>query len=137
MRTFKSPVDNSSDVTSIVTADGKILHAFASSVNVLGYLPKEIVGRNTFDLIHPEDSVHSRCALGAVLSKPPGPRQVNVRVRRKDGEWRWVESTISNLLGEARIGAIVVHYREVGEKKARMKSDGAVAISASAMYRAS
>jgi PAS domain S-box-containing protein len=112
-------VENSSDVISLVNAEGKVLYASASSAEVFGYLPEELVGRNTFDLIHPEDRDHSRRALHEVLARPPGPRQVEVHVRRKDGGWCCVESTISNLLDEPRIGAIVVNCREISARRAQ------------------
>jgi PAS domain S-box-containing protein len=114
-------VENSSDVISLVNAQGKVLYASAPSAKVFGYLPEELVGRNTFDLIHPEDRDHSRRALREVLAKPPGPRQVEVHVRRKDGGWCCVESTISNLLDEPRIGAIVVNCREISARKAAVE----------------
>jgi PAS domain S-box-containing protein len=114
MQVLKSRAENSSDVISLVTAAGKILYASPSSVNVFGYLPEEVVGRSTFDLIDPGDRDRFRRALGTVLARPPGPRQVKVCVRRKDGERRWVESTFSNLLDEPRIGAIVVNCRAIG-----------------------
>jgi light-regulated signal transduction histidine kinase (bacteriophytochrome) len=40
-----------------------------------------------------------------------------MRIRQKDGQWRWVESTISNLLDEPSVAAIVVNCREIGTRK--------------------
>src|SRR4051812_39735630 len=106
-----------SDVISLVNVQGKVLYASASSAEVFGYLPEELVGRGAFDLIHPEDCSPSRRALQQVLAEPPSPRQINVRVRRKDGRWCWVESTLSNLLAEPRIAAIVVHCRAMSARR--------------------
>jgi len=114
MRVSKSRAENSSDVIFLVTAAGRVLYASASSLDVFGYLPQEIVGLNAFDLIHPDDRVHFRRAFHTVLATPPGPRQVKVRVCRKNGECPSVESTFSNLLDEPRIGAIVLNCREIG-----------------------
>jgi PAS domain S-box-containing protein len=125
MQSLNSLREKSSEVISLVTAAGKVIYTSASSATVFGYLPEEMVGLDAFDLIHPADRNHSRRALGAVLARPPGPRHVRVRVRRKDGEYCWVESTISNLLDEPRIGAVVVNSRvdcrEVGAGKAARK----------------
>jgi PAS domain S-box-containing protein len=114
MRVSKSLAENRSDVISLVTGAGKILYASASSLSVFGYLPEEMVGRDMFDSIHPADRDHSRRAFAAVLLNPSGPREFKARVRRKDGDWCWVESTFSNLLDEPRIGAIVVNCRQSG-----------------------
>ncbi len=104
-------VERSPDVFSLIDATGEIL--CAPSADIFGILPEECVGRNTLDLIHPDDRDRSRRALLAVLARPTRQRHIEVRVRRKDGTWCWVESTISNLLGEPRVGAIVVNSRAV------------------------
>jgi light-regulated signal transduction histidine kinase (bacteriophytochrome) len=53
-----------------------------------------------------------------VLAKPPGPLQWDARVRRKDGNYSWVESTVSNLLFECEVQAIVLHQREINARRA-------------------
>ncbi len=75
MQPVKS-MEQSPDVFSLINAKGEILGASASSADVFGFLPEECVGRNTLDLIHPEDRYHSRRALLAVLARPPRPRHI-------------------------------------------------------------
>jgi PAS domain S-box-containing protein len=123
MPSFRALIENGSDVVSLMNPAGQVLYASASSARVFGYLPKELVGQNTFDLIHPEDRSHSRRAVRGVLARPPGPRQVEARVHQKNGDWCWVESTISNLLDEPRVGALVVNFREIGAKRAAREQD--------------
>src|SRR4029077_12997895 len=79
--------------------------------------PEELVGRNCLDLIHPEDRDHSNRALQEALYKPPGPLQWDARVRHKDGNYSWVESTISNLLFESEVQAMVVHQRDINARR--------------------
>lgn len=118
VRVTKPLSESGSEAISLVTAAGKVIYASASSVGLFGYLPEELQGMDSFDLIHPEDRDHSRRAFAAVLARPPGPRRVKVRVRRKDEEFCWVESTVSNFLDEPRIAAIVVGWREIDTSKA-------------------
>jgi light-regulated signal transduction histidine kinase (bacteriophytochrome) len=75
------------------------------------------VGRNCLDLIHPEDRNCSSMALKEVLAAPPGPCKWDARVRRKDGAYSWVESTVSNLLSEPEVQAIVVHQRDINARR--------------------
>ncbi len=123
MRALRSLSETRAEVISLVTAAGKVIYTSASSVDVFGYRPEEAVGRDFFDLIHPEDRDHSRLALGAVLAKAPGSRHIRVRVRRKDGQWWCVESTISNFLDEPHIGAIMVNWREIVERKTERRNN--------------
>ncbi len=53
-----------------------------------------------------------------MLAKPPGPCQWDARVRCKDGNYSWVESTVSNLLFESEVQAIVMHQRNIDARKA-------------------
>src|ERR1700688_4535074 len=64
------------------------------------------------------DRDHSSRALQDVLAKPPGPFQWDARVRHKDGNYSWVESTVSNLLSELEVQAMVVHQRNIEARRA-------------------
>ena len=79
MRALESLIDNSSDVISLVNPAGRVLYASASSTTIFGYRPEEIVGRDSFDLIHPEDQDQLRRALDAVLDTPSRPNSISVR----------------------------------------------------------
>jgi PAS domain S-box-containing protein len=118
MPSYKALIENSDDVISLVSAGGEVLYTSASSAKVFGYPPNELVGRNTFDLFHPEDRDHSRRAVREVLANPPGPRRMEARIRHKSGQWCWVESTIANRLAEPGVAAIVLNCREISARKA-------------------
>jgi PAS domain S-box-containing protein len=123
MQAFKLRMDSSGDVIALVTRAGKVLHASPSTARVFGYCPEEVVGRNAFDLVHPEDRNHLRRAAGAALAGSC-TRQLTIRARRKDGECFWVESTIYKLPDEYRFGTILVNCRElVAGKDATERGD--------------
>src|SRR4029077_3817624 len=54
-RRFRSLIDNSSDVVTVIDPNGKISYDSPSSAAVLGYPAAERMGRSAFDYIHPED----------------------------------------------------------------------------------
>jgi len=115
---FRSLIENSPDAISLIDPHGEVLYASPSTAKVFGYQPEELVGRNGWDLIHPEDRDHSSRALEELLAKPSGPLQWHARVRRKDGTYSWVESTVSNLLVEPDVQAIVVNHRDINARMA-------------------
>jgi PAS domain S-box-containing protein len=115
---FRSLIEHSPDAISVIDAKGEILYGSASTARIFGYEPEELVGRNCLELIHPEDRDHSSQTLQEVLAKPPGPLQWDARILHKDGNYSWVESTVSNLLFEAEVRAIVVHQRNIDARKA-------------------
>src|SRR5579883_324349 len=115
---FRSLIENSPDAISLIDTTGEILYGSPSTTKIFGYHPEELLGRSCLDLIHPEDRDHSNRALQDVLDKPPGPCQWDARVRCKDGTYSWVESTVSNLLFERGVQAIVMHQRDINARKA-------------------
>ena len=115
---FRALIENSSDAILLVNAQTEIMYASPSTAKVLGYQPEELVGRNGLELVHPQDREQQTQALKEVIAKPQSPLQMHTRVRRKDGEWCWVESTASNLLNEPHVQAIVLNSREISARRA-------------------
>ena len=114
---FRALIENSTDAIFLVNARTEIMYASPSTVKILGYQPEELLGRNGLELVHPQDREHSSEALKEVIAKPHSPLQMHARVRRKDGEWRWIESTASNLLHEPFVQAIVLNSREISARR--------------------
>ena len=115
---FRSLLEHSPDAISMIDSDGEILYASAATFKMFGYQPEELVGRNCLELIHPEDRSHSSRALREALAKPPHPLRWEARIRDRGGKYSWVESTISNLLFEPEVQAIVVHQRDINAQRA-------------------
>jgi len=119
MALAKSQLDSNCEVISVISTTGEVLHISASNPDVFGFHHQDIVGRSAFDLIHPEDHHRLRRAARAVIVQPLVSRQVEFRVRRKDGQWRSTLSTISNLKTERRSGTVVVHCRPIEPGRAK------------------
>ncbi len=88
---YSSLIDNSFDLIFVVDVHGKILFMGPSVERTLGYKPHELVGKSSFDFLHPEDlpTVVGFFSRGASRSGFSG--NVICRVRRRGGEWRHVE----------------------------------------------
>ena len=114
---FRSLIENSSDAIALFSADGKILYASASTPTVIGFAPEQLLRFTAFELVHPEDQ--KAFAEGfTTLTKNPGMRMnLQARIRHQDGSWRWLEGTLTNLLEEPGIGAIVNNYRDITERR--------------------
>lgn len=115
---FRCLIEKSPDAISLIDTQGEILFGNASTTRVLGYQPEELLGRSCFELIHPEDREHSSRALQEVTANPADPVEWDARVRRKDGNYSWVESTAFNLLFEPAAEAIVLQQRDISARRA-------------------
>jgi diguanylate cyclase (GGDEF)-like protein/PAS domain S-box-containing protein len=115
---FRALIENASDALALLDPNGTVLWAGPSTRRVLGYEDHELVGRNGFELIHPDDQPHLRHLFAELLRAPRGDtRTFEYRARSKDGQWHWLEATASNLVDEPFIGGIVANYRDVSERK--------------------
>ena len=110
-------IENGRDNISLLAVDGTLLWESPATVRSLGYAQDEFVGHNMFDLMHPDD-LQWTSELYAKLLQEPGSRQEGVfRLRHNDGSWRWNEATVTNMLNEPGVNAIVVNYRDITERK--------------------
>jgi len=114
---FRALVEHSSDVIALLAGDGRILYASQSAQPVLGYHYGENVGRSVFELLHPDDLTAIRAFLQDAVARPGEVLRTEVRARHKDGSWRDVEAVVVNRLQDPVIGAIVVNYRDITQRK--------------------
>jgi PAS domain S-box-containing protein len=114
---FRTLVESSSDVVLLLSPDGTILYDAPSPVEVLGHGRDSYIHRNALEWVHPDDQEVLRQKLAALVERPSGPVTVQFRARHRDGSWRWLEATASNLLDEPSIQAIVVNYRDITDRK--------------------
>ena len=77
---FRAWIENSSDLVTVVGADGTIQYASPSYGHQLGYKPEDLTGVKVFDLIHPDDREHimeifgeNRSSIPAFKSHHPCP----------------------------------------------------------------
>ncbi len=115
-RYFRSLIENSSDVISILSGDGELLYVSPSVERSIGWRPEELVGTNAFDLIHPDDLAVVREVFKRARADPQAPLLVAYRIRDRAGIWRSVEATASNRLGDPAVRGVVLHSRDVTER---------------------
>jgi len=114
---FRALVENSTDVISLLSKDGKNLYATPSQRRVLGYTAEELLGRPAFEHIHPDDMEEVKARFARCLANPGLPVTAEVRVRHKDGSWRVVEAVGVNRLEDPSVRAIVANYRDITARK--------------------
>jgi PAS domain S-box-containing protein len=116
-RRFRSLVQNAFDVITILDPDGTIRYESPAIRRVLGHDPAELVGTDAFALVHPDDRAATWDAFAAAVADPALVPTVGFRFRHKDGSWRWLEATGTNLLADPDVGGFVVNSRDVTERR--------------------
>jgi len=123
---FHLLAENATDVISRFAPDGSYLYASPSCKGLLGYTPNELVGRNFYKMVHHDDLLKLKKAF--TRRKPSNMHHtITYRVRRKEGDHRWFESTIRLIRDEENkvIREIQSASRDVTDrvldKKARLR----------------
>jgi diguanylate cyclase (GGDEF)-like protein/PAS domain S-box-containing protein len=114
---FRALTQNSSDIVTLLRAVGTVRYQSPSVERILGYRPEEMVGKNVFDYVHPDDLERVEMAFAEGLIDPKRRPSVEYRCRHKDGSWVWLESVGTNLLDDPGVGEYVVNSRNVTERK--------------------
>ncbi|MEA4906732.1 MAG: PAS domain S-box protein [Anaerolineaceae bacterium] len=116
-RRFRALIENSADAIALLNSDGIIQYESPTASKILGYAPEEMVGRNAFEFLHTDDLPYNEKLFGSIFAAAQVPVTGQFRYRHKDGSWRWIEATGTNLLDEPSVGAVVVNYRDITERK--------------------
>jgi diguanylate cyclase (GGDEF)-like protein/PAS domain S-box-containing protein len=103
----------------VVLLDGDLRFNFtgSSTQHLIGYEEHELLGRSIFDFVHAREAEAARKSLTDVLSSANQEAHGELRFRHKDGRWIWLEGFSQNLLHEPSVGAIVLNYRDVSQRK--------------------
>ncbi len=124
---FRALMDKSPDVLLLSDANAKILFASQGLEGVLGYSPSEFIGRVGFGFVHPAHEPAARQLMLDIVSEPGKSQTGEFLVRAKDNAWRQLEVTCTNLLDDPDIGAVVVNFRDITERK-RIESERQVMV---------
>ena len=115
---FRALIEKSTDVISLLAADGTVLYDSPAVTRVLGYAPAELVGQSVFKLFHPEDRTRAKQVLAQLRSSAKETLTAVFRCRHKNGAYRLVEGTGTNLLDEPGVKAVLLNYRDITERHA-------------------
>jgi len=113
---FRSLVQNGSDLTSILDEKGYYIYCSPAAKRILGYYPETFEGKNAFAFIHPDDAA----LIKSYLSKKQTGGYVELipfRFKNAKGEWRWLESRITNQCDNPEIKGYVLNSRDITEKR--------------------
>jgi PAS domain S-box-containing protein len=114
---MRALIEHSSDASCLIDAKGRVQYASPSTERVLGYSSAEFTTLNALQLTHPDDMAYGRQRINQCLLHPGKPIAAVLRYKHKNGEWRWIEMTATNLLHDPEVSAIVVNYHDITERK--------------------
>ncbi|MBU0946847.1 MAG: PAS domain S-box protein [Proteobacteria bacterium] len=110
-------VANIGDVIVIIDRDCIIRYKSSNIEKMFGWSPDEVVGTSMLDNVHPEDLAPVRSYLDLLMREPHDIRKIEFRYKCKDGTYKWIEFTGSNLLDDPDIHGLLGNYHDIMERK--------------------
>ncbi|WP_338357970.1 PAS domain S-box protein [Yeosuana marina] len=114
---FKFLLENAPDGVAINDIDGRLIYASPNALRHFGYSENEIIGHFGHEFTHPDDLDIVYKAFDKIVSNPEQKATAKYRFRKKDGEYRWIETTFTNLLNNEIIKGFVLNFDDITEKK--------------------
>ncbi len=114
---YRLLAENSNDLVCLHEPDGRYLYVSQSSQPLLGYHYTEMVGRDPYEFLHPEDRDRIQReareqAVAGFFSVP-----VTYRMRTKSGAYIWFETLTKPILDECgRVARLQTTSRDITER---------------------
>ncbi len=108
---------HASELTVLVDRHGHIGYVSPASERLLGYRPDELQARDPLELIHPGDRERAAARFAGHQAASAPLRATEYRALHRDGSWRQVEVTTTNLFDDPDVGALVHNIRDVTDTR--------------------
>jgi PAS domain S-box-containing protein len=110
-------ISNISDVIGIMGVDGVMSYKSPNIEHSFGWKPEDLIGTNGWLTVHPDDQEWLQNEFADLLHVPNSAKTVEYRYLCKDGSYKPIELTATNLVGNSVIEGILLNYHDITERK--------------------
>ncbi len=116
-RRFRAIIENAQDAVVVIDIEGKFTYASPNALKQFGYEEADIQHHFGSEFTHPDDLSMVLENLHKIIENPELQKTLQYRFRKKNGEYRWIETTFTNLLNDKAVNGIVLNFSDITEKK--------------------
>ncbi|NVN93921.1 MAG: PAS domain S-box protein [Bacteroidetes bacterium] len=114
---YQALIEKAPDGIVLINAEGNFKFASPSAKRMFGYSESEDLTGNPAEHTHPDDLHLVLLDLAKLFEDPSYTPTLQYRFRDKNGNWKWIESTFTNLLADPSVESIVINFRDISERK--------------------
>jgi diguanylate cyclase (GGDEF)-like protein/PAS domain S-box-containing protein len=118
---FRALVEKSWSGVVLLDRNLAFSYAGSSSVRLIGYAEEELKGTSFLGYVHPRERQAARKIFADLVSGQRQESRGELRFMHKSGTWVWLEGFAQNLLHDPSVGAIIINYRDITQRKATEK----------------
>ena len=122
-------VANIGDVIVIIDKDRINRYKSSNLEKLFGWKPEDLIGYSAWEIVHPDDRQITQQFLNTLADVPNATGTIECRYQCKDGNYKWIEITVVNLLNDPDIQGFLGNYHDITERKhseAEIKSKNAM-----------
>lgn len=116
-RHFRTIIEHASDMIVIVKAPGVVSYHSPATERLLGYQSDEIDGHPFTEFVHENDQPGVIEFFLTKVRSSADAHSLDVRLRHRDGSWRWFSVVASNIVAHGSTPSIVVNGRDITERR--------------------
>jgi len=113
---YQTILSNISNVIAIIDSNGTITYKSPGIERFFGWNPNELLGKEAWVTVHPNDISIVQNAFFKVLSKENEMVTINYRYKCKDGSFKPIRLSAINLISDNKINGILCNYKDLTEQ---------------------
>ncbi|MBK8088131.1 MAG: PAS domain S-box protein [Chitinophagaceae bacterium] len=110
-------LSNSIDVFLLTNEKRQITYCSPNVTKMFGYEVSELIGKNGFSFVHPDDLPIALKAFEEEIVNPGVNHSEDIRFRHKDGSWKWAEAKGRNLFNNPRVQSMMLSLNDISMRK--------------------
>jgi len=113
---YHALIEKAPDGIVLVSQEGKFVYVSPSALKMFGYITADELKGDPAKYTHPDDLDMVLEELNKLILDPSYSPTIQYRFHEKNGNWKWIESTFSNLIADPAVQAIVINFRDISER---------------------
>ena len=109
---YRTLIADSLDGMILTDKEGAITFCSPPVKNILGFEAEEIVGKNAFEFVHPDDVFWALNCFEKEVKENPEVKFITVRLLKKNKDWVWCMVRGHNLLDNPHVNRIVIYFHD-------------------------
>jgi len=114
---YRALIEKAPDGVVLINSKGNFTFISPTAKKMFGFKSDENIDFNPAEYTHPEDLPMVLDELNRVMTETNYNPTIQYRFQSKEGSWKWIESTFSNLLDNPDIEAIVINFRDIADRR--------------------
>jgi len=115
-RLFRAMIEKGTEGIVLIDRDGKKLYCSPSISKIIGYTADEFLETGSLELSHPEETDDIKMKMRELSGNPGESIVFSRRMKHKDGHWVWAEVSMTNLLEDEAVRAMVLNFYDITER---------------------